>query len=260
MKRHVPPTRSRYHAVLHLQSQLEERSFPRMQMGFLVGLTGGFGLLASFILLNAGMHSMALRYPLALGLAYLFFLFLLWLWLRSTASDYADIPDVTDCIPSGGGDIGARPPAPMSSGSGGQFNGGGAHGSFDPSAGISLNEPMSANPLGEAASSVGDADEFTIPLVVILLALGLALASLYVVYLAPSLFAEILFDGALSYSLYRHLRGVGSSHWMGTALRRTLLPFGITAVFLCVVGFAMATYAPGARTVGEVMHHGQVKK
>jgi len=260
MKRHIPPTRSRYHAVLHLQSQLEERSFPRMQMAFLVGLTGGFGLLASFVLLNAGMHNMALRYPLALGVAYLFFLFLLWLWLRITASDYADIPDVTDCVPSGGGDIGARPPAPMSSGGGGQYGGGGAHGSFDQPTWIPLNEPMSATPLSEAASSVGDADDVTVPLVVILLALGLALASLYVVYLAPTLFAEILFDGALSYSLYRHLRGVGSSHWMGTALRRTLLPFGITAVFLCVVGMAMAAYAPGARTVGEVMHHGQVKK
>ena len=262
MQRPVPPTRSRYHAVLHLQSQLEERSFPRLQMGFLVGLTGGFGLLASFALLNAGMQSMALRYPLALGLAYLFFLFLLWLWLRSTASDYAgELPNLGEGMPSGGGVSGdARPPAPMSSGGGGQYGGGGANGSFDHAAGVSLDEPFAAEPVGKVAASIADADEYTVPFLVILLALCLALASFYVVYLAPSLFAEILFDGALSYSLYRHLRGVGSSHWMGTALRRTVLPFGITAIFLCLAGMAMATYATGARTVAEVMQHSQARK
>ncbi|APW36150.1 hypothetical protein RD110_02100 [Rhodoferax koreense] len=221
-------------------------------MGFLVGLTGAFGLLASFVLLHAGIDSMALRYPLALGLAYLFFLFLLWLWLRTTASDYIDLPDVGELIPSGGGDV--RPPVPMSSGGGGNFGGAGASRSFDTTSGVSLDEPTSSTPLGDAASAVADTDEFTVPLMVILLALGLALASFYVVYLAPSLFAEILFDGALSYSLYRHLRGAGGSHWMRTAVRRTVLPFGVTAVFVCLVGVAMAAYAPGARTIGDVMH------
>ncbi|MDB5848061.1 MAG: hypothetical protein JWP29_1813 [Rhodoferax sp.] len=258
MTRNTPKMRSRYHAVLHLRSQLEERSFPRLQMGLLVGLTGAFGLLASFTLLHAGIGSMALRYPMALGLAYLFFLFLLWLWLHTTASDYADIPDVTDFIPSGGS--GASPPMPMTSGGGGNFSGGGASSAFDSAAGVALDESVAAKPLGEAASAITDADELAIPLLVVLLALGLALASFYVVYLAPSLFAEILFDGALSYSLYRHLRGVGSSHWMGTALRRTVLPFGVTAIFVCLVGMAMAAYAPGARTIGDVVHLGQVRK
>ncbi len=182
----------------------------------------------------------------------MFFLLLLCLWLRTTVSDYADLPEVSDGIPWGNG--GASPPAPMSRGGGGQFGADGAGRSFDHAAGVSLNESAVAEPLGktlrDGASSIADADAdaYTVPLVVILLALGLALASLDVVSLAR--FAEILFDGALSYSLYRHLRGVGSSHWMGTALRRTVLPFGI----------AMAAYAPGARTLGEVMHQGQVKK
>ncbi|TCO96867.1 hypothetical protein EV684_1284 [Rubrivivax gelatinosus] len=46
-------------------------------MALLVALTGGFGLLASFTLLRLGLDSMALRYPLALAFAYLFFLFLI---------------------------------------------------------------------------------------------------------------------------------------------------------------------------------------
>ena len=50
-----------------------------------IGL-GGAGLLASFLLLHsAGVGAMHLRYPAAVGCAYLAFLFLLWLigrWLR----------------------------------------------------------------------------------------------------------------------------------------------------------------------------------
>ena len=49
-------------------------------MSLLVSLTGGAGLLASFLMLHAGIASMAWRYPLALLAAYGVFLLLLWLW------------------------------------------------------------------------------------------------------------------------------------------------------------------------------------
>ncbi|MDP1792256.1 MAG: hypothetical protein Q8L12_16940 [Methylibium sp.] len=75
---------------------------------------------------------------------------------------------------------------------------------------------------------------------------------IYVVYVAPVLFAELLLDGALSYTLYRRLRaGDDSPHWFTTALRRTALPFALTAVFLAIVGMALSAYAPGARSLGE---------
>lgn len=43
------------------------------------------------------------------------------------------------------------------------------------------------------------------PLVAIALAVGLALASLYVVCIAPMLFAAVLVDGALSHALFRRM-------------------------------------------------------
>ena len=73
--------------------------------------------------------------------------------------------------------------------------------------------------------------------------------------LAPGLFAEILFDGALSYTLYRRLRRRDSPHRLSTAFGQTAWPFGITAVFLMLVGAAMAAYAPGAHSIGEVAHY-----
>ncbi len=279
-RRSIRITRSS--VVVQLERQLREDSYPRLQMCLIVALTGAFGLLASFLLLHAGVGSMALRYPLALGCAYLFFMFLLWLWLRTQAEDYLDLVDAID-LPMPGGRSGAGPG--ISSGRGGDFGGGGAQAGFDgpgPSAGalpqgLAPRAPASAVEVRAASSSSGDwagtgseaatgsggssfdldldAGEFFIPLLVALLAVGLALASLYVVWMAPGLLAELLFDGALSYSLYRHLRHTGSSHWLETAVRRTVLPFVLTAVFLALVGAGLSHWAPGARTLGQALGH-----
>ncbi len=238
---------TRSHIVVRLSRGLERDSFPRLQMGFIVFFTGAAGLLCSFLLLRAGVESMALRYPLALAGAYIFFLFLLWLWLRAKASDWIDSLDPTDAV-SGTGPSSA--PQSFSSGGGGDFAGGGASGSFDgPDSTSSVADSV---PLPEVAAGPG---EFAIPILAVVLAIGLAVASLYVVYIAPELFAELLFDGALSYTLYRRLSAANRSHWLGTAVRRTLVPFGLTAVFLVAVGAAMADYAPEARSIGQAIHH-----
>lgn len=248
------PYLTRSHAVLKLRQRLEVESSPRVQMGLMVALTGGFGWLASFLLLHAGMDGMAWRYPVALGLAYLFFLFLLWLWLRGMADDTADIVDLATSLPMPQGNL----PSPrFASGGGGDFGGGGATGSFGEageSVETALDSVSTVGDVGKLASSVGDSDELAIPLIAICLVAGLAMASFYVVYLAPSLFAELLLDGALSYTLYRRLRRIERKHWLDTAVRRTILPFGVTALFLCAMGAAMAAYAPGARSIGDVIH------
>ncbi|MBW8371688.1 MAG: hypothetical protein K0M66_12070, partial [Thiobacillus sp.] len=38
-------------------------------------------------------------------------------------------------------------------------------------------------------------------------------------------------------------------------LRRTALPFVLTGVFVSITGAAMAGYAPGAHSIGQVMQH-----
>jgi hypothetical protein len=239
---------TRPHAILHLKRRLEHDGFPRIQMSLIVGLTGAAGLLFSFVLLQLGVTSMALRYPLAMLMAYGVFLVLLWLWLRTKAEDYVDIPDLSGLVPGGSGDC-----APVIQGGGGHFGGGGASGSFDGPASFAPAE-SDASPLSEAASAVGDgADELAIPLIVIAMVLGLALASRYVVYAAPILFAELLVDGALSWALYRRIQATDSPHWLESAVRRTALPFLLTGVFVAATGAAMAAYAPGAQSIGAVI-------
>jgi hypothetical protein len=44
------------------------------------------------------------------------------------------------------------------------------------------------------------------------------------------------------------------------AVRSTALPFVLTGVFVSITGFAMATYAPGAHSIGQVIQHTQIKQ
>lgn len=256
--RSTDPALIRPRLVQRVQHQLVRHSWPRVQMSFLVALTAGAGLLASFLLLQAGFQAMWLRYPLALGVAYLVFLVLLWLWLRTRAEDYVDAPQAS----GDGGSASCSEPAPdistPVSGGGGDFSGGGASAGFDASAApahLAELDAKEANPLSEGLGSVADADEFAIPLIVVLLAIGMVLSSLYVVYVAPALFAELLLDGALASTLYRRLRGLDSRHWIETAVRRTATPFALTAAFLCASGAAMQGYAPQAQSLGDFLQH-----
>jgi hypothetical protein len=235
--------------VHRVREELERDGYPRLQMGLIVALTGGAGFGFSYALLQMGWHNMALRYPLSLGLAYLFFFFLIWLWLRTTATDWVDGGvDLSD-VPRGLGGDGGQ----ISSGGGGDFGGGGASGSFDS---FSLNDV--SNPVRDALGSVDiglDADELAIPLALIALIAGIAFASLYVVYVAPAMLAEVLVDGAISYALYRRLRHQERRHWLSGVFRHTVWPFVVTGVFLAGAGWGMAVFAPGAQSIGQVMAH-----
>jgi len=238
--------------IRRARSALLRRSYPRLQMMLLVTITGASGLFASFVLLHEGMVVMWQHYLAAFGLAYLVFLVLLWLWLRTRAEDY-DVPDSSGAGGSGGsGDV--------FTGGGGQFGGGGASGSFDgPDVDLSLVGDVVSNALGSAGDTLGAADELAVPLLAIMAIVAFIAAivcsSLFMVYTAPELFAELLVDGVLSASLYHKLRGLRTRHWLETAIHRTALPFLITAVIVSAAGWAMALYAPDAHSLGEVIYH-----
>lgn len=87
---------------------------------------------------------------------------------------------------------------------------------------------------------------------VILLALGIALSSLFVIWSAPVLFAEIMVDALLAAGLYRRLQVMNPRHWMYAALKRTLIPFFLTTMVLGGAGWAMQAYSPEARSLGDV--------
>jgi len=253
------PLMQRHHLVDRMRANLERQGFPRLQMMLLVSLTGAVGFLVSYTLLGMGLTQMWLRYLLAFGFAYLAFLGLLWLWLRTRAEDYGDIPDVSDAfVPRGRGHA-----CDGFQGGGGSGGGGGASGSFDAPALQPAAVDMADDGMSDALGAVGDAasgaDELALPLMALLFVAALLLSSLWVVYSAPVLFAELLVDGVLAASLYRRLRGLESQHWLETALKRTAWPFVLTGLLLVAIGWGMQAYAPGAHSIGEVMRYVEVE-
>lgn len=252
MIRRLDVQAGRRHAIRHMRLRLERDGYPRLQMLLLVMMTGAAGFIASYLLLWAGIDEMWFRYLLALGIAYLTFLMLLWLWLRTRAQDGSDFPDLSG-LDSGHGHN--ESPAEWG-GQGGGSGGGGASSSFDAPSGSGADVlDDTTTPIGEALGAVSDADELAIPLMALLLVAALVLSSLFVVYSAPILFAELLVDGVLATSLYRRLRGLEPAHWLETAVRRTFLPFVLTAAFVVAAGWGMARYAPGADSIGDVLAH-----
>ncbi|UVW28398.1 hypothetical protein [Massilia sp. H6] len=241
---HPEPHRiTRASAVATIRARLLREGFPRIQMFILVSLTGLAGFGASAAMLAAGIDTMALRYALAMGVAYIVFLLLLWIWLRASAADFLEL--VPADANAGQGAAGAA----SFRGGGGSFDGGGASANVDFGTGDGVADAVGDKPLG----IVGHADEGAIPLVVLLLALGIAFSSLFVIWSAPILFAEILVDGLLAAGLYRRLRVLDPQHWMVAALKRTMVPFILTTILVAGAGWGMQAVAPEARSVGEVV-------
>lgn len=243
-----PRASTRASAVNSMRARLLRDSFPRIQMFILVSLTGLAGFGASVAMLAAGVEAMALRYLLAMGVAYIVFLLLLWFWLHTNAADYVDaVPDGSGGSSTDG--AAALPRADDFSGGGGSFDGGGASANFESGTNGSAIDTLADKPL----EAIGAADEGAIPLAVLLLAVGIALSSLFVVWSAPILFAEILVDALLAAGLYRRLRGSDPRHWMVAALKRTLIPFILATLLVAGAGWGMQAYAPDARSLGEVL-------
>jgi hypothetical protein len=241
-------------------------------------LTGLGGFLISFSLLHLGVSQMWLRYPVVILLAYCLFLLLLRLWLafqraqdRSNLELDFDPSGLADFNPSG---LTNYDEAFRFSGTGGDAGGGGAGGSWGESVAASSSSPLASSPSASVSSSASvsggsttsssgglglDIDLDSEGCLFILLAIAAIIAGLvavfYVVYAAPALLAEILLDGVLLTGLYKRLKGIEQRHWLWSAVRRTLLPALLAALFFSLAGFAMQKAAPEARSVGEVWRH-----
>ena len=221
-------------------------------MFLLVSITSGAAFLTSYTLLHIlGLTSLWMRYFLVCVAAYGVFLLLLWLWLRTRLEDFSDIGEISD-LP--GLSLGNSTSEIL--GSGGNFGGGGASGSFDEAppvpAGLGLISE-GENPVVEALGTAGEAEEFALPLIVLILIVTVVLSAAFVVYSAPILFAELLVDSLLAAGLYKKMKTVDTQHWMTTAIKHTILPFVITTIVSVTAGYALQAFEPKANSIGDII-------
>jgi len=243
----LPMTRSS--EVARARRQLQYHGWPRLQMALIVLLTGGAGFLASHALRLVGLDSMLLRYPLAVLLAYAVFLLLMWLWIRWR---WDAVADGAAEIAGNGGCGGSSPRAgPSWGGSGGHSGGGGASASW-----AEASTPSIADADGASLLEVADG-EAGLPLLAVLgliaLVVTVLLASVWVVWSAPVLMAELLVDAAIVGGLYRRMQGMGAQGWWRLCLSHTFWPLLGLVVLFAALGWGAQQLAPEAVSLMQVV-------
>ena len=247
-------TERRERRIEVLKKRLLKHSSPRIHVSIIVLLTALAGFVTSFALLHMGLRLMWIRYPIAIAVAYFVFLLLLavWLWLQRRSLDLSldGVPDVlhyesTNLSITGSGSFGG----------GGDFGGGGAGGSWVENVSVSSTVSTSKGPDLPSLDVGLDSEELGFLVLGVVAIVGGLIASLYIVYIAPILLAEILVDGLLVAGLYKRVKHIEQRHWLKTALSRTALPAILVALFFTFAGWALQKAAPEARSIGEAWHH-----
>jgi hypothetical protein len=267
-----PRTTPAARRVERVRRLLLRRSLPRVQMSLILAATGAAGFVASFVMLHLGVWRMWVRYPLAVLFAYAVFIVLLRVWLFLHGREpRGEAPGWELDVAETGAEIrldsaGRPSAAPGTFGGGGDFGGGGAGGGWGDGVSAGLHQAAPTSDAGCVSPGGGggggdwlsglDFDLDSEGCVFFLLALALVVAgvcaSLYVVYAAPLLLAEILVEGVLLSGLYRGMRRArGGGDWLGAALRRTWLPVLLTVVTFAAAGYLLQRAAPRARSIGE---------
>ena len=212
----------------HVRRWLEERFFVRIHMTIILIGTFLAGLLTTRGLMGLDVNVLAVRYPIAVCVAYLVFLGLVKLWLLYVESNVEPDVDPADAIEFGVEATGDAARAMT------LHSGGGGYSSGD--SGIS-------GVLDFGGDDIGGLIFMIVLIVVVLLLGGIAI---YYIYMAPAILGEALFEVILAASIARRAKRAEGSGWVGSVFRATVLPFlGVLALSI-VLGWAAQNYCPDA--------------
>jgi hypothetical protein len=232
------------------------------------------GVLASKGLLDLGLHSLRLRYPIAVLTSYLVFLLLvrLWIWyvsLRSGALNRAssskggswnEVIEIDNIGGSGGSGSGGASGEVFRGFGGGSSGGGGATGSWEsdmPPALIS--EPAPAQVSSGSSSWFPkididfDGDGGIVLILLAALVLAMVGAGGYLVYAAPQILPEAAGQALLAGALTR-VSKQEHHDWMSGVLRSTWIPFAVVLLFAAALGWEAHRYCPAAPRLLDVIH------
>ncbi|HEX8170014.1 MAG TPA: hypothetical protein VF824_05670 [Thermoanaerobaculia bacterium] len=238
-------------ALARYRAALESRFYLRIHMTLLLGATFASGVVATNLLLRAGLYHLTERYILAVCGAYLVFLGLVRLWLIYVGADRRGIDlgsngiDIGDLGGIGGSDASDTAGEVLHAG-GGRFGGGGATGSWG--------TPTPVKSSGSSALDFGDLDDLWIVVLLIALVLALLAIAVYLIWVAPAILSEAAFDAALAGALARRAKKMSSPGWVGAVWRATVVPFLVVLVLAGALGWAAERRCPEAKRLSEALH------
>jgi hypothetical protein len=252
----------------------------RGHMSLILLCTGLSGVFSSQILHYFHLHSMRIRYPLAVLIAYGVFFLLLKIWLKyifpalneeeksktiknRTVRNVVDsIPDINISTgPSSVGDV------DQYIGKGGQFAGAGASDSWVEAA-DSDNGKLAASAFisndSSSSSSSSSSGGFSLDLgkdaeglIVIVLGAMLIAAvfgsAFYLIYQSPEILTETAFQFLLSGSLLKKSKAAINGDWSGTVFKKTWGYFALVMFLSFMFATAASTNYPQATNLKEVM-------
>ena len=231
------------HLVERVKRNLERAGHPRLVMLGVLAASGASGFLASVALVHLGVGRMPVRYPLAVAFAYATFLGLLWWWLRKQLAAQVALGDAERLLGSAG-------TAALVSAALGE--------KLDPSADRRRKSASGTQWLSDLGG-IGDIGVLGEGLGMLLFVFILAgactlIVSLYLVFTAPVLLAELLVDGALLGAMSRGVAGQDPPrHWSSAVVRKTWLPAVATAAVFALIGLGIEHAVPGAHTLGQAL-------
>lgn len=259
------------------ERRLAHDYFVRFHMSLILAAVTASGVLASKGLLELGVHSLRLRYPVAVLVSYLVFLLLvrLWIWYVSLRSGaIAGIQNLNAGKSGGGGSWdGSLGFGSGSSGGGGggvsegfarfgggSSGGGGASDVWEPNAPVAFVSEPAPSP----STSSGwfpkldfdfdfDGDGGFVLVLLALLVVGILGAGGYLVYAAPQILPEAAWQALLAGTLTR-ISKEEHHDWMSGVLRSTWIPFAIVLILAAFLGWEAHHYCPAAPRLIDVFH------
>ncbi|MPS96435.1 hypothetical protein [Comamonas sp.] len=245
----------------HMRRCLQKRHWLRLH----AALTGGLSLAAmsliSLCLLHAGVHSMGLRYGLALACGYLLYLLLVRVWAGCMLRRDWNTGDVPSDGPGFGGGSGSADAGALESGQGGSYGGGGAGGSWEAGAAVPEVAPVSSGvELPDVDVSGLDAlDEGAVVIVPVLLVFAALLVavtgmgSLVWLVFGADLFLTVAVEVAFALLMTRTLYVVEREGWLPAALRISWKPVLGALVTAVALGALADWLFPEADTLAQLL-------
>lgn len=205
----------------------------RNHMGLMLLATALFGVLANRWLLSVGVRELWLRHPVAIILSYLFFLVTVWVWLSFIVKVFP-LPKQRELKRSRGNKSNSSA-TPKDS-------------SWCQDGSNTLEDGL------DLVTYLPDDECGYLLIIIVGLFASIGGGSVYLIYSAPEILSEAIFEFLLAGSFIRSFRGLKEPNWFLSLISRTFKPFGIVLLSSLIFGASVSILCPKSFTISEVLH------